>query len=191
MTRDLGVAGFEMAAALDAYFAGLGEGGPVASLAAFVARGEYHPSLRRHLESMLASPGLGSEAYRRQLARRTVLRDALLHALDAHRLDAFVFPHQRRLVVPIGEEQVERNGVLANGTGLPSVAFCAGFSAPTPTAPRGVPVGLELLGRDRSEPRLLAIAEGTSATPACGARRRARRWRAEVTRHRECRYCLS
>lgn len=33
--------------------------------------------------------------------------------IAAHRLVAIAYPHQRRLVVPIGEEQVERNGVVS------------------------------------------------------------------------------
>ena len=121
---------------------------------------------------MLTAPGVSSEAYRVQVERRGVLRSAVLHALEAHRLDALLFPHQRCLVVPIGDEQVERNGVMANGTGLPSVAFCGGFSAPTFDAPIGVPVGLELLGRDLGEHQLLSI--------AAGYERHARVWRPPV-----------
>ncbi len=73
-------------------------------------------------------------------------------------LDALFYPHQRRLVAEIGEPQLERNGVLSHGTGFPAVTFPGGFSAPTESAPLGVPVGLELLGPDWSEPRLLALA---------------------------------
>jgi amidase len=61
-------------------------------------------------------------------------------------------------VVPIGEEQVERNGVLSNSTGFPAVTFPGGFSAPTTSAPIGVPVGLEILGPEWSEPTLLKFA---------------------------------
>ncbi|MEZ5285712.1 MAG: hypothetical protein R2712_13080 [Vicinamibacterales bacterium] len=53
---------------------------------------------------------------------------------------------------------MDRNGVLSNGTGLPAVCFCGGFTPPSATAPVGVPVGLEILGREWSEPRLLALA---------------------------------
>jgi Asp-tRNA(Asn)/Glu-tRNA(Gln) amidotransferase A subunit family amidase len=75
-----------------------------------------------------------------------------------NRLDAILYPHQKRLVVPIGEEQVERNGVLSNSTGFPAITFPAGFSAPTHDAPIGVPVGVELLGAEWSEPVLLKLA---------------------------------
>jgi Asp-tRNA(Asn)/Glu-tRNA(Gln) amidotransferase A subunit family amidase len=38
------------------------------------------------------------------------------------------------------------------------VTFPAGFSAPTQSAPLGVPVGAELLGPDYSEAKLLSYA---------------------------------
>jgi len=57
-----------------------------------------------------------------------------------------------------GEEQVERNGVLSNSTGFPAIAFPGGFSVPTPDAPIGVPVGIELLGAEWSEPVLIRLA---------------------------------
>ena len=47
------------------------------------------------------------------------------------RLDAIVFPHQKRLVVPVGETQVERNGALGAVTGFPSIVVPGGFSSPT------------------------------------------------------------
>ena len=74
-------------------------------------------------------------------------------AFASHRLDAMLYPHQRRLVVPIGEPQVDRNGVLSNSTGFPAVSFPGGFSAPTASAPLGVPVGLEILGPSGASPR--------------------------------------
>ena len=60
--------------------------------------------------------------------------------------------------MPIGEPQRERNGVLSNGTGFPAITFPGGFSAPTASAPIGVPVGIELIGAEWSEPTLLTLA---------------------------------
>ena len=79
-------------------------------------------------------------------------------AIAANRLDAILYPHQRRLVVPIGEDQAERNGVLSNSTGFPALSFPGGFSPATADAPIGVPVGLELLGPEWSESTLLKFA---------------------------------
>jgi len=75
-----------------------------------------------------------------------------------NKLDAILYPHQRRLVVPFGEEQVDRNGVLSNSTGFPAITFSGGFSASTKDAPLGVPVGIELLGPEWSEPTLIRLA---------------------------------
>ena len=102
--------------------------------------------------------GLNSPEYRRQLARRGELRQAMMTAIASQRLDAILYPHQRRLVVPIGEPQVERNGVLSNSTGFPAISFPGGFSTPTASAPLGVPIGLEILGPEWSEPTLLKLA---------------------------------
>ncbi len=168
LTRDLTLMRLEFGAALASYLARLGSRAPVATLADFVARGECHPSLAAELDAdARVEAGPSSAAYRHMLTRRARLRRALLQLLDDGLYDALLYPHQRRLTVPVGEEQVDRNGVLSNGTGLPAVCFPAGRSAETPTAPLGVPIGLELLGRDWSELRLLALAyafEGHATT---------------------------
>jgi Asp-tRNA(Asn)/Glu-tRNA(Gln) amidotransferase A subunit family amidase len=159
LTRGLSLMTFEFKAAFDSYLAGLGPTAPVKSLAEFVARGEFHESMRRGLEADLANTdGPGSLAYSQMLARRDKLRQAVMTVMAANRLDAILYPHQRRLVVPIGEEQVERNGVLSNSTGFPALTFPGGFSPPTADAPIGVPIGLELLGPEWSEPTLFRLA---------------------------------
>ena len=99
-----------------------------------------------------------SPDYQRMLERRGALRQAVMTAIAANQLDAILYPHQKRLVVPIGEDQAERNGVLSNSTGFPALTFPGGFSPPTTSAPIGVPIGLELLGPEWSEPVLLKLA---------------------------------
>ena len=159
LTRGLSLMTFEFKSAFDNYLASLGPASPVKSLADFVARGQFHESMRRGLEGDLAAiDGPGSPEYLRMVERRTVLRQAVMTAIAAHRLDAILYPHQKRLVVPIGEDQAERNGVLSNSTGFPALTFPGGFSPPTATAPIGVPIGLELLGPEWSEPVLLKLA---------------------------------
>jgi Asp-tRNA(Asn)/Glu-tRNA(Gln) amidotransferase A subunit family amidase len=149
----------EFADAFRTYLAGLGDRAPVKTLAELVTAGGCHPSLRQGLQvDARVVNGPRSAEYQVQLGRRDELRAALLQTMDEQRLDAILYPHQRRLVVGVGEEQVERNGVLSNGTGLPAVVFPGGFTVPTAEAPVGVPVGLELLGREWSEARLLSLA---------------------------------
>jgi amidase len=158
LTRDIVLVDFEFKAAFDAYLAELGPNAPVKSLEEFAARREYHPSLTDLANRARVVNGLSDPEYRNRLLRRVELRAAVLKVMAENELDAILYPHQQRLVVPIGEEQVERNGVLSNSTGLPAVTFPGGFSAPTATAPIGVPIGIELLGAEWMEPSLLGFA---------------------------------
>lgn len=102
--------------------------------------------------------GLTNSEYKSRLRRRNDLRQAVMTVLAEHRLDAILYPHQRRLVAFNGDEQLERNGVLSNSTGFPAMTFPGGFSTPTASAPRGVPIGLELLGGEWSESTLIKLA---------------------------------
>jgi Asp-tRNA(Asn)/Glu-tRNA(Gln) amidotransferase A subunit family amidase len=167
LTRNLSLINLEFKPAFNAYLAGLGARAPVKTLDEFIARGEFHPSLRSGLlaAQKVADP-LNSAEYKQILLRRNDLRQAVMSLIAANTLDAVLYPHQRRLVVPIGEEQVERNGVLSNGTGFPAITFPGGFSAPTASAPVGVPVGLELLGPEWSEPALFKLAYAYQDTVA-------------------------
>ena len=159
LTRGLSLMTFEFQPAFNRYLASLAPGAPVKTFAEFMQRGEYHPSLRQTLETNLnVADGPDRPEYQQMLRRRAELRQAVMTVIAANRLDAILYPHQRRLVVPIGEEQVDRNGVLSNSTGFPALSFPGGFSPPTPTAPLGVPVGIELLGPEWSEPTLLKLA---------------------------------
>jgi len=157
LTQNIQVADYEAKAALDAYLAARGPRTPVKSFEQFVARGEFHPYIKASLEAERRVSRDDAE-YSTRLLRRGDLRAAVMNAFAAHQIDAILYPHQRRLVVPIGEEQVERNGVLSNSTGFPAIAFPGGFSRPTASAPLGVPVGIELLGPEWSEPALLRLA---------------------------------
>ncbi|KAH7309123.1 amidase signature domain-containing protein [Stachybotrys elegans] len=79
------------------------------------------------------------------------------------KLDAFIYPQQKNLVVKIGSpSQVGRNGILAAVTGVPVVMVPAGWSSPSEDAPIGVPIGMEILGLPWTEDKLLNIAQHIS-----------------------------
>ena len=159
LTRDLALSSFEFKIAFNRYLASLGASAPVGSLEEFIERGEFHPPLRGVLEAdQSVQNGLADPEYRSRLLRREVLRQAVMTVIADNDLDALFYPHQRRLVAPIGEAQLERNGVLSNSTGSPAITFPGGFSAPTAAAPLGVPIGIELLGPRWSEPTLIRLA---------------------------------
>lgn len=159
LTRNVQVAGYEGKIAFNKYLAALGPRAPVKTFDEFVARGEFHSSLKAGLEAdRRVVDGFNDAEYKNRLLRRDDLRKAVMNVMAANNLGAVLYPHQRRLVVPIGEDQVDRNGVLSNSTGFPAITFPGGFSRPTGSAPLGVPVGIELLGPEWSEPTLIAMA---------------------------------
>jgi amidase len=159
LTRNIQVADYEAKSAFNAYLATLGPRAPVKTFDEFVARGEFHRSLAAALDAeRRIVDGLNDQEYKNRLLRRDQLRQAIMRTIAANSLDVLLYPHQRRLVVPIGEEQVDRNGILSNSTGFPAITFPGGFSRPTVSAPIGVPVGIELLGPEWSEPTLIALA---------------------------------
>ena len=143
---------------MDRYFAALGPNAPVKSFADLVAA--KTSAVQKTLESELAVvDGMNSQAYKDRTLNRDKLRLAVAKKMADLELDAILYPLQKILVAPVtAEDQLERNGTLSNGTGFPAVTFPGGFSAPTASAPLGVPVGAELLGLDYTEPKLLGYA---------------------------------
>ncbi|KAF3061025.1 Glutamyl-tRNA(Gln) amidotransferase subunit A 2 [Daldinia childiae] len=87
------------------------------------------------------------------------LKAAVNETFVRNKLDAVIYPEQKNLVVKIGSpSQAGRNGILAALTGVPVVTVPVGFSQPSPDAPIGVPIGMEILGHPFSEEKLLNIA---------------------------------
>lgn len=159
VSRDLSLQSSEFKVAFNRYLASLGSAAPVKSLEEFIESGGLYPPFREGYErdQALQDP-LNDPEYRNRLLRHDELRQAVMTAMADNELDAILYPHQKRLVVPIGEDQVERNGVLSNSTGFPAITIQGGFSSPTEAAPIGVPIGIELLGPAWSEPTLIRLA---------------------------------
>jgi Asp-tRNA(Asn)/Glu-tRNA(Gln) amidotransferase A subunit family amidase len=87
------------------------------------------------------------------------LKRTLKATFTKNDLDAVIYPEQKNLVVPLGfPSQSGRNGILAALTGWPVVTVPAGWSAATKSAKRGIPVGMEILGKEWNEGKLLQIA---------------------------------
>jgi Asp-tRNA(Asn)/Glu-tRNA(Gln) amidotransferase A subunit family amidase len=124
-----------------------------------MASGKYHPGIKANMETAMAL-SVGTPEYNKKLVRRAETRTRFMKLMADFNLDAMVYPHQQQLVCKAGKSQEQRNGVLCSVTGFPSIAVPAGFSAPEPDAPLGVPVGMEIVGRPWSEPVLIEIAYG-------------------------------
>ena len=150
----------EAKAALEKYFAALPKDAPIRTFGQLVVAKTATPSVQKTLETENAvQDGTNSAEYKTRMLNRDKLRLAVANKIAELNLDAILYPHQKILVVPVGAaDQAERNGTLSNGTGYPAVTFQAGFSAPTSTAPLGVPIGAELLGLDFTEDKLLSYA---------------------------------
>jgi Asp-tRNA(Asn)/Glu-tRNA(Gln) amidotransferase A subunit family amidase len=131
---------------------------PVRSLGDLLSRGRYEPELAAALgraheaASSPSGPLAGSQPYRAALARREQARQAVLDAMSARGITAFVYPTLRRHPGPAGRMRIESNCQLSASTGLPAISMPAGVTS------GGEPVGMELLGRAWSEPKLLKIA---------------------------------
>lgn len=151
---------YEARSAFDKYFAELGAGAPVTSFRQLIDSRTAVPEIQKTMEAEIAiEDGMNNATYRERTLNREKLRILVASAMAQHGVDAILYPLQRVLVAPTGQpDQPERNGVLSNGTGFPAVTFPGGFSAPTASAPLGVPVGAELLGLDYTEAKLLAYA---------------------------------
>jgi Asp-tRNA(Asn)/Glu-tRNA(Gln) amidotransferase A subunit family amidase len=156
ISSDISVHLYELKPAINAYL--FGGNAPVRSLEGIISSGKFHPNIGDNIKK--AQSLEQDDGYRLRLQKRSELQQRVMKIMADDRLDAIVFPHQKRLVVPVGDTQVERNGALGAVTGFPSIVVPGGFSSRTPTARLGVPVGIEFLGRPWSEKLLVEIGYG-------------------------------
>jgi amidase len=125
---------------------------PVKSLGEILDRGLYHAALEANFRARNAPEKRDSDEYRRAMIKRTAIRQAVLAVLEEHRLAAIVYPTLRRKAARIGDAQAGSNCQLSAHSGLPALGLPAGFTED------GLPVGMDLLGRDFSDADLLAMA---------------------------------
>jgi len=144
---------------LNMYLEALPESASIHSVDELIESGKFHEGIK---DNLLKANTLSTntDVYKKRLEKRDVLKSDLLKLIDTYDLDAIMYPHQKQLVCEIGGSQNDRNGVLGSVTGFPSICVPAGFTPPTETAPVGVPVGMELLGKPHSEGTLIEIAYG-------------------------------
>jgi len=149
--------------ALNRYLQQQGTHVPVHSLAEIIASGKYDkPTLEKFFTVAESyEDGPSSTDYKDRWMKRDEIRIEVANLMAKNHLDALLYPHQKCLVVPIGETlQKDTNGPVAGLSGFPAIEVPAGFSSPTADAPIGVPVGMELLGRAWAEPELIKLAYG-------------------------------
>ncbi|MGH3242281.1 MAG: amidase [Spirillospora sp.] len=125
----------------------------IVTLDDIVASGQVTPTVLKRLKERLGTSTGPQDGYHQRLARRLQAQRLLHKLLKDHNLDALVYPAVSQQAAPIGQPQDGlRICALAANTGFPALTIPAGFT------PDGMPVGVELLGRPFSEPRLLGLA---------------------------------
>ena len=126
---------------------------PVHSLGDILDRGEYDKALETVFRARNRPESRESDEARRARIKRAAVRAIVLASMEELKLDALAYPPLGRKAAVLGEPQ--RGGTncqLSASSGLPAISIPAGFTDD------GVPVGIELLGREWSEPQLLGAA---------------------------------
>jgi len=157
--RGVGTDIYEAWDLFEIWFSELGPDAEFNDFQSFLDRGTYGEELlpRTHERREHAKPE-HLAAYEANLLKMHELRKRLVEFMDEHSLDALVYPLQSILVAEHGKPNAQRNGFLASMGMLPGLNIPAGYSRPTDTAPAGVPVGMDFLGRPFDEGRLLGLA---------------------------------
>jgi amidase len=147
---------------------------PVHSLQEILDNGLFHSSLEAAFKRRAAAKGRDSEEYRKAMAKRAAVQEAILNLMDTQQLDALVYPTLKRKPARIGDPQGGSNCQLSASTGFPAISMPAGFTAD------GLPVGVELLSRAFDDAKLVSYAyayeqathhrHAPMRTPALGAR---------------------
>lgn len=144
-----GLIGHEFERDLDDYLRTFGSNGFI-SLEAIVASGQYHEAVAGLLSRSAASEH-DPELYQAALMAREALRQTLADLMSSQNLDAIAYPPIAALPVETGQSQPGNNCSLSGNSGFPALSVPVGFTS------GGLPVGLELLGPELSDARLLAI----------------------------------
>ena len=124
---------------------------PVRSIEELLESGRYHEALEGRYRRSVARAA-DTEEHRARLERQAELRRLLVETMDAHKLDALVYPTLRVKPVFVGEPQYGSLCRISAHSGLPAISVPAGFT------PDGVPIGVELLARPFEDGRLIALA---------------------------------
>jgi aspartyl-tRNA(Asn)/glutamyl-tRNA(Gln) amidotransferase subunit A len=120
------------------------------------------PKLRILMGMYVSAAQYSEQYYNRALRVRTLIRkdfDQVFDARGKHRLHALLTPTTPTTAFPIGDvygdsvlmQYADQLTVPANHAGVPGISIPAGFDAD------GLPIGVQLLGPDFSEARLLQL----------------------------------
>ncbi|OLS33550.1 amidase [Bacillus sp. MRMR6] len=156
------LSGYEFKFQLNDYLASLGSNAPFKTLTDIIESGLYDPSLRSGLIARDSKVSLENDAeYQRIITERPeVTKESLMSVFTEYDLDVLLYPTSNALPAEIGRSQGSGNANrLSPFSGFPAISVPAGFSD------NGLPVGLEMLGKEFDEATLIKLAysyqEGT------------------------------
>jgi Asp-tRNA(Asn)/Glu-tRNA(Gln) amidotransferase A subunit family amidase len=124
---------------------------PVHTLQEILDSGKYGPAVEgvlRRSNQVETRESPTSDA----LIKRIGIKNDIASLIRGERFDALAYPTLRRKPAKIDTAQAGGNCQLSATTGLPAISMQAGFTAD------GLPIGLELLGNEFTEQRLLNLA---------------------------------
>jgi amidase len=153
---------FEFKVDLNNYLASLGPNAPFKSLAEIIESGKYDPSIENALITRNNRGSLENDTVYQDIItnRPKLTKESLNTVLNENELDVLVYPTLNALPAVLGTNQGSGSApMLSPFSGFPSISVPAGFSD------NGLPIGMELLGREFAEPTLIKLAysyqEGT------------------------------
>lgn len=143
---------------IERYLASHGDRVAVKTVADIVRSGRFHPSVQRRLEQAAQGPANGPDSPECAADReyRERVRQAVVRAMDALQLDAFVYPtwsNVPRLIGDLNTPHGDNSQFFSPTTGFPAIQVPMGFT-------RGgtLPAGVTFFGRAWSEAMLIRLA---------------------------------
>jgi Asp-tRNA(Asn)/Glu-tRNA(Gln) amidotransferase A subunit family amidase len=143
---------------INRYLASHGDRIPMHNLSEIVKSGRFHPTVQRRLEQAEQGPENGPDtpACKAEAEYREQVRAAVSKTMDAHTLDAFVYPtwsNPPRLIGDLNTPHGDNSQFFSPATGFPSIQVPMGYT-------RGglLPAGITFFGRAWSESTLIKLA---------------------------------
>ena len=142
---------------INRYLASHGDRAPVKTLEDIIKSRRFHPSIEARLRSAQEGTENGPEtpACKAESERRDAFRAAVTKAMDAHQLEAFVYPtwsNPPRLIGDLNTPHGDNSQVFSPTTGWPSINVPMGYTRGT------LPAGITFFGKAWSEPTLIKFA---------------------------------
>ncbi len=142
---------------INRYLAAQGDRVPVHSLEEIIRSRRFHPSIEARLTSAQggAENGPDTPACKAEADYREQFRGAVTKAMDANRLDAWVYPtwsNPPRLIGDLNTPHGDNSQVFSPTTGWPAINVPMGYTRGT------LPIGMTIFGRAWSEATLIKFA---------------------------------